>query len=119
MSYQSNYFTSIRYYLVIFCVIMLSNLCEAQSEITERYPNGVLKSKGLLDHGSKNGTWVYYYINGEKSAEEHYVTDKLDGSVTYYFPNKKIQGEEKWVLGKLEDSARYYHQNGFLEKKGT
>lgn len=42
------------------------------------FPNGNLSYKGMYTMGKKkNGTWIYYHSNGNKSSVERYETDSL------------------------------------------
>ena len=39
---------------------------------TDWHENRQKKSEGSIEHGMKNGTWTWWYENGEKIAEQNF-----------------------------------------------
>ncbi|MGJ8744564.1 toxin-antitoxin system YwqK family antitoxin [Polaribacter sp.] len=104
---------------------------------------GILKSKGVLIHKKRTGSWLYYFPHGKVLSKENYINGKLDGLLTNYYPDgavaelstykngllhgvskkyssKKVLIEEiEYRNGKPNGVAKYFELNGALKETGT
>ena len=77
---------------------------------------GIKTIEGLYNiKGGKEGTWTYYYLNGQVSNIEHFKDGKVDGKQTAYYKNGQISSEENYVDGNIDGLAKYYHFNGQVQ----
>lgn len=76
---------------------------------------GKVISEGIvLINGKEDGSWVFYYSNGERKAEGNYSNGKKNGKWTYYYKNGKIKQQGNYSYGKLTGSWKWYYENGIL-----
>lgn len=72
----------------------------------------------LDDAGVKNGKTVYYYKNGQVSAEMTFVDDKIDGVYKRYYSNGQLSEETLYDNGELEGKFKTFHRNGAVNIEG-
>lgn len=84
------------------------------------YENGNLKEVGhYITHAEyKNGEWKSYYDNGQLAKIENYYVDKLDGDWISYYRNGQIKEEGKYENGGRDGRWEVFYENGQLKEKG-
>lgn len=81
------------------------------------YPNGQLKSKGLLDdHENKDGEWFFYYKSGVMKEHSFYSKDSLNGKCVFWFDNGNTSEEATYNNGGEEGEKRTYFYNRLLRE---
>jgi uncharacterized protein len=77
---------------------------------------GAYKSKKLV---SKQGHFVYYYENGNKTSEGNYVDDQEEGLWNYWLESGQKRSEGKYLKGEKTGVWNYWYTNGQLASKET
>lgn len=67
----------------------------------------------------REGVFVYYHRNGQKSSEGEYKAGKNVGEWTYWFKDGTKRSGGNFVKGDKEGEWQYFHKNGKLKSKGT
>jgi antitoxin component YwqK of YwqJK toxin-antitoxin module len=108
-----------------------------EGEYTEQWVNDNkgMKTKGQYLNGQKTGLWIYENRFGQKTREESYLNDKLDGRQTDYddgeivskyytykegrrdgeyaeYNYKTIRRKGNYENGQIAGLQIYYHDNG-------
>jgi uncharacterized protein len=76
---------------------------------------GSYKSK---DMKLKQGHYVYYHENGNKSSEGNYVNDKAQDLWTIWYDNGQIKSKGNYVEDKLEGRWEYWYETGQKKSAG-
>ena len=79
----------------LLCVVVgCSNAEDADPQTTTRHENGNIASRGnMLDGQVKAGEWVYFYENGQKEKQGHYIENLQQGTWTFWL----LDGSESWT----------------------
>ena len=74
------------------------------------YSNGQLKEVNSINyHNQKDGTFKYYYENGQLEGEKTYKSGELDGPYKWYYDNGKLKVERTYKNGfKVGPYTEYY-----------
>lgn len=76
----------------------------------------LIRSELLVRAGQpdeKSGTWLEWYVNGQKGREIHLKNGKMDGPCIEYFDNGQKRSEGLWKEGALvEGSERKWNREG-------
>jgi uncharacterized protein len=64
--------------------------------------NGKPRYNGWLTNGQKQQNFVFYNSLGDKTTQEYYLNNELDGWVTYYNPGNRPDFEYKYNNGWLD-----------------
>lgn len=75
---------------------------------------GDLGSTGIPKNG-RDGLWISYHENGNKSQECSYVQGKIEGKFISYHENGKKSQECNYLNGKENGSFISYYENGNLK----
>lgn len=67
----------------------------------------------------KQGHFVYYHENGEKSSEGTYINDKNEGIWSYWYENKQKRSVGRFLNGKNNGNWNYYYENGHKKSEGN
>jgi len=59
----------------------------------EKHENGKIAIKGQMKNGKKEGTWIYWFSDGQKRRETNYVENKKDGLTYFWYENGQKQKE--------------------------
>lgn len=78
----------------------------------------VVREKGEIRDGKREGLWEFYYPDGKLMARENYSGGRLHGRSVSFYPDGVIAQTENWENDLLEDSAFYFHPNGRLHRRG-
>lgn len=76
------------------------------------YSSGSKKSNGFYEKGSKNGIWTYYYENGKKQQTGKYKNEIPSGEWKWYYENGVLRRIEYYRKGKLEGTQIEYNEQG-------
>lgn len=80
-----------------------------QIQMTGRYKNVKMKEK--------QGHFVYYEENGQKSSEGDYLNDKVEGLWISWFDNGTKKSEGKYVKDRKDGEWSYWNKYGQLMAK--
>ena len=58
-----------------------------------KHDNGKIAIKGQLKNGLKDGSWIYWYSDGQKKRETTYIDGKKEGITYYWYENGQKQKE--------------------------
>ena len=76
------------------------------------WDNGQFKSKGDFKNGKEDGSWVDYHENGQLSSKGVFKNGKEDGSWVYYYKNGQLFYKGNWKNGKEEGYWVWYNKDG-------
>jgi len=99
-----------RSYLLKFIVFISLFSCHRENRSVEKkyYPNGQLKKEyGVLDDSILDGSFKYYFDNGNLEAEGFIRRDKNNGFFKHYYKNGKIKEIDLYDNGTLLRSTSY------------
>ena len=81
------------------------------------YKNDTILAEGLiLNKGSFDGSWQYYYLNGNIKAKGIYENGSKNGIWTYYYENGKKQQVGKYKNETPSGEWKWYYENGVLKR---
>jgi antitoxin component YwqK of YwqJK toxin-antitoxin module len=66
----------------------------------------------------KEGNYVFFYENGNKSEESNYKNGKLDGILTTFFDNGKVKRKTNYSNGKKNGAAIAWFESGVKLSEG-
>lgn len=78
------------------------------------YPNGITRIDGSFLEGQRHGYWVYYYDNGNKWSEGHYLNGLEDQMRRVWYPDGKLNYEGMFHLGKRIGKWKFWDETGIL-----
>jgi len=78
----------------------------------DQLPKDVQASK--LAAALKDGTWTYWFANGQVSSVEEYNNGVMTGLWKAFLPN----GNKVFEINFLSGAAVYYHPDGSMESEG-
>ena len=61
----------------------------ANGEYMLHYENGVIKIRGMMKDGQREGLWKSWYDNGSPWSETSFKAGKKDGPTTTWYENEK------------------------------
>jgi len=59
----------------------------------EKHENGKIAIKGQIKNGKKEGTWTYWYSDGQKRRETNFSENKKEGLTYFWYENGQKQKE--------------------------
>ena len=77
------------------------------------------RQQGSFKNGVKDGTWVWYYENGQLSYKGNFNNGKRDGAWFWYWGNGQVSSKDNYKNGKKEGDWVSYYENGQLRHKGN
>ena len=66
---------------------------EPDGDHIEKYPNGMMKIRGYILHGKREGQWASFYANGKQWSETYFTKGKKNGPTTTWYEN----GQKRYV----------------------
>ncbi len=69
---------------------------------------------GTFNLGLKDGKWIHYFENGNKSFEGEYRNDEPIGKHNYFYPNGNLKLSGNYRGGKKINKWRKYNDDGSL-----
>lgn len=86
-------------------------------DTVERYANGVIKIKGTMGGGKRQGQWVAFFPDGSIQSECGYRDNKAHGITVTYRPNGTKIWSGFYNMGVSVGKWKYYDEQGkFIEK---
>ncbi len=82
------------------------------------YPDRVIKAKGLLKRGDREGEWKFYDKNGVLSAVRHYEDGVKNGVEKVYHDNGQLAYSLNYNEGEEDGYFVYHYRHGKVEKEG-
>jgi len=86
-------------------------------DYVDKYPNGIIKFRGLFRFGERHGEWMSFYPTGDLWSEMHYERGLREGSNIVYFENGKIRYKGYYKNDKQDSVWTYYDEAGKLAAK--
>lgn len=83
------------------------------------FSNGQLGKKVNYYQGNIEGKSVYYYDNGQKKLEVNYLNGEKHGDIKYWYKNGILRLETSMNKGQREGIYRFYYPNGRLGKEAS
>lgn len=83
----------------------------------EKYPNGIIKIKGDLVKGLRQGLWESYYENGVKWSESNYLFGLRNGTYKIFYPNGRLKIHGAYKNEKKSGIWYFYNEKGEFEKE--
>jgi antitoxin component YwqK of YwqJK toxin-antitoxin module len=80
---------------------------------TRFFPNAEKSSEGFWSPDNmKEGTWVQWYVTGDKWIEEEYKRDERNGAFTVWQENGEKEYEGQYTANKPSGTWKYYDKKG-------
>ncbi len=73
--------------------------------------------KTNFKNDTSNGTFTWYYKNGNKESEVNFINNKENGLKTFWFENQKIKIIKSYINGSLDGENIYYYPSGKIKRK--
>ncbi len=80
---------------------------------------GDLGETSRIPINGRDGNWILYHENGNKSQECSYVLGKIKGQLIAYHENGKIKQESTYQDGQYNGQSKTFYENGNLRTSGT
>ncbi|MFI5149887.1 MAG: toxin-antitoxin system YwqK family antitoxin [Bacteroidia bacterium] len=87
----------------------------ADGDYVVRYPNGIIRMKGLYKNGKREGEWVAFFENGKVQSEGYFTNGKRDHHAIVYSENGKKMYEGDYKEGVQVGKWNYYKEDGSLK----
>jgi uncharacterized protein len=95
-------------------VIAKGNYVDGLEDSSWVYQMGDTKVQGSYKEGKREGTWKYYYDNGNLNFSGKYIDDNADGKHSYYWDNGKLREEGFYIMGRREGEWYKFNYDGTL-----
>lgn len=80
---------------------------------------GNIRNEGLYNvKGGSKGTWKFYDRNGNKTSEEFYVENQLEGELITYYNDGVIKSKSNYSADQLNGYEVYYYHSGQISSQG-
>lgn len=83
----------------------------------DKYPNGIVKFKGLFRFGERHGQWLSFYPNGLMWSELHFDKGLRHGPNITYYDNGNMRYSGHYKNDQRDSIWIYYDTNGKPAKK--
>ena len=80
----------------------------------EKHENGKIAIKGQFKNGKKDGTWIYWYSDGQKRRETNFSENKKEGLTYYWYENGQKQKEIMFKQDKNVDQKLWDEEGNRL-----
>ena len=74
------------------------------------------QEQGTFKNGKKEGSWFYYYDNGQLDSKGDYKNGKQEGSWITYYDNGQLNFKGDFKNGKMEGYWVLYDEEGTIRK---
>lgn len=92
-------------------------------KVSDYFLDGQLQMSGVFTSKrakKKNGHFVYYYPNGQKSSEANYIKNKYIGKYTSWYKNGNLEKEGCYNEDNIVNGEwKWWRENGAIFKKGN
>ncbi len=83
------------------------------------YPNGQLESEGKFFNDERTGECISYFPDGKKSMVEHYVNGKREDALTQFNDKGIMITEQVYKADQLHGKCKYYYDNKQVSWEGN
>jgi antitoxin component YwqK of YwqJK toxin-antitoxin module len=83
-------------------------------EYIQYYKNGVIKMRGIMKDGKRDGLWKSFYENGSPWSETTFRDGLKDGKTTTWYENEKKRYEGYYKLDTESGKWLYWNEKGEL-----
>tara|TARA_R110002049_G_scaffold305422_4_gene502045 strand:+ start:624 stop:1040 length:417 start_codon:yes stop_codon:yes gene_type:complete len=83
----------------------------------KRYPNGLLRIKGTMKNGKREGSWKYFYDNGMLWSKGYFQNDVQHGPSSVYYPSGVMKMQGEYVEGESVGIWSFWAEDGEFIKK--
>ena len=118
-NYKSDNFTSYCYENESGQLITPIEINKPNMEIKSFYKNKKVALVYNLKNGDREGSLVFYDVNGIKITEENYSNGYLNGPRTTYYPTGKVKSKATFFYGKFNGMYIEYYENGNKKEEIT
>jgi hypothetical protein len=84
---------------------------------TEKYDNGVIKIKGYVLGGKRDGEWMSWYSNGKPWSACTYRAGILNGPIQTWYENGQKRFSGSYMNGKRSGKWTFWKENGELDNE--
>jgi len=84
----------------------------SNGEYIQYYSNGVIKMRGMMKDGQREGLWKSYYENGAPWSETTFKEGKKDGKTTTWYENEKKRYEGYYTQDLESGKWVFWDENG-------
>ncbi len=84
---------------------------------TEMHSNGVMKIRGEVYGGKREGQWMSWYEDGKDWSQCIYKKGVLDGPTMTWYENGQVRYKGQYKEGKRSGVWVFYHENGQVQKE--
>ena len=91
-------------------------------EILQKHPNGVMKMKGKMVGGKREGLWQSFFENCLKQSETTYYAGERNGEHIVWYDNGmmyfrgRFQSDKKWGIWQYYDNEGKLHYKADYNK---
>ena len=75
------------------------------------------EEQGSFKSGKKDGSWLWYWDNGQLRSKVNYKDGKREGASVAYYDNGQLRAKGNFKDGKRDGVGVIYRGNGHLEAK--
>ena len=75
------------------------------------------KQKGSMNNGKREGTWIFYYDNGQLRRKGNFKNGNQEGSWVSYHDNGQLNFKGNYKNDKREGSSFTYNKYGIVLKE--
>lgn len=83
----------------------------------EKYSNGVIKIKGYVLGGKRDGEWMSWYSNGKPWSACTYRAGVLNGPIQTWYENGQKRFSGSYKDGKRSGKWMFWKENGELDSE--
>ncbi|MEC7739441.1 MAG: hypothetical protein VYA31_01380, partial [Gemmatimonadota bacterium] len=83
-----------------------------------RFEEGVISETGVLENGTKDGSYEYFYLSGRVRMMETYSAGILEGPTETYFKNEQLADKGSYREGEWDGPYEAYWVRGWLAERG-
>ena len=77
-----------------------------------KYKNGIIKMRGMMKAGKRDGPWQSWYDNGLQWSESIYDNGIKNGKTTTWFPNGQKRYDGYYSNDRQSGLWTYYNEQG-------
>ncbi len=81
-------------------------------EYIERYDNGMIRIKGTMKNGKRDGLWQSWYVNGIPWSETTFKDGVKTGQTSTWYPNNQKRYDGFYVDDKEAGKWTYWDEKG-------
>ncbi|MEI6489046.1 MAG: hypothetical protein WCP52_08795 [Bacteroidota bacterium] len=81
-------------------------------EYIERYDNGMIRIKGMMKNGKRDGLWRSWYVNGVPWSETTFKDGVKTGPTSTWYPNNRKRYDGFYVDDKEAGKWTYWDEKG-------